>query len=66
MKEKLNKILKKTIHNEMFVMEMVFFVGLLIIIFTNFYVSVVFGMYFLGFILIAYSVFLFKFRKEKR
>ena len=64
-KEKVNKMLKKTIFNELFVMEMVFFIGLAIIIFTNFSVNIKFGLYFLGLILIAFSIFLYKFTGKR-
>jgi len=63
-KEKLNIILKKTIFNELFNMEMVFFVGVIMIIITNFNLNLYFGLYFLALILIAYSIFLYKFRKR--
>lgn len=62
---KLNKILRKTISNELFIIEIVFFIGLFIIVFTNFCINLFFGLYFLGFIFIAYSVFLFKFSNRK-
>lgn len=64
-KEKVNKIFKKTIFNELFVMEMVFFIGLAIIIFTNFSVNIKFGLYFLGLILIAFSIFLYRFTGKR-
>lgn len=65
MRGKLNKLLSKTILNDIFVMETVFFIGLFIIIFTNFTVNIKFGMYFLGFILIAFSIFLYKFTGKR-
>lgn len=65
-KEKLNKLLKRTLYNELFVIEMFFFIGLFIIIFTNFSINMIFGLYFLGFIFIVYSIFLFKFNKKGR
>gem|GEM_PF-3131813 len=61
MKKKLNKLLQKTIFNDIFVMETVFFVGLSIIIYTNFMVNLYFALYFLGVSLIAFSIFLYKF-----
>lgn len=61
MKKKLNKLLKETIFNDVFIMETVFFIGLSIITYTNFKVNLYFGLYFLGAILIAFSVFLYKF-----
>lgn len=64
MKEKLNKILKKTILNELFIMEIVFFVGFFIISYTNFKVNRYFGLYFIGISFIAYSIFLFKNRNK--
>ncbi|AWB30045.1 hypothetical protein EXN65_16680 [Clostridium botulinum] len=65
MKKKLNKLLNKTILNDIFIMEMVFFIGFLIIIYTNFKVNLYFGLYFLGIILIAFSIFLYKFRGNR-
>ncbi len=63
--KKLKNNIKSTISKPTFGMEMVFFIGLFIIIFTNFKLNFYFGMYFLGVILIAYSVFLFKFTPKR-
>ncbi|SMC19339.1 hypothetical protein SAMN02745134_00803 [Clostridium acidisoli DSM 12555] len=65
MKEKLNKLLKKTVFNDIFVMEIVFLIGMFVIVFTNFRVNLYFGLYFLGVIFIAYSIFLYKFSKKR-
>ncbi|EMS74029.1 hypothetical protein CTER_5114 [Ruminiclostridium cellobioparum subsp. termitidis CT1112] len=64
MKEKLNKLLKLAVSKRYFVIEMVFFIGLFIIVFTNFLVNLYLGLYFVGFALMAYSIFLFKFRQK--
>ena len=60
--KKLNRLIKDTISNKFFKIEMVFFVGLSIIIFANFLVNFLLGLYTIGFLLIAYSVFLFRFK----
>jgi hypothetical protein len=64
-KEKFKNMFKKTVLNDIFVMEMVFFIGLFIIIFTNFSINIKFGLYFLGLILIAFSIFLYKFAGKR-
>lgn len=64
MREKLNKLLKKTLYNELLVMESLFFIGTVLIVFTTFLLNFYIGMYLLGLILIGYSVFLFKFREK--
>ena len=64
MKEKLNKQIKLAVSDRYFIMEMVFFIGLFVIAFTNFLVNLYLGLYFVGFALIAYSIFLFKFRQK--
>jgi hypothetical protein len=64
-KEKFKNMFKKTVLNDIFVMEMVFFTGLFIIIFTNFSINIKFGLYFLGLILIAFSIFLYKFAGKR-
>jgi hypothetical protein len=61
MKDNIIKWFKNTVSKEFFLIEMVFFIGIFIIIFTNFLVNLVFGLYFLGVILIGYSIFAFKF-----
>lgn len=65
LRKKLSKLFEKTVHNDIFVMETAFFIGLSIIIFTNFSVNVRFGMYSLGGILIAFSIFLYKFTGKR-
>lgn len=67
MKSKLEKIniwFKNIISKDYFIMEMIFFIGIFIIIFTNFLVNFIVGMYSIGFLLIAYSIFLFKFNRK--
>ncbi|EES49901.1 hypothetical protein CLO_2525 [Clostridium botulinum E1 str. 'BoNT E Beluga'] len=59
--KKLNKWFENIISNKYLKIEMIFFIGILIIIFTNFLINLHFGLYSLGFLLIAYSIFLFKF-----
>lgn len=61
MKNRIVKWFKNTVSKEYFFIETVFFIGLFIVIFTNFLVNLLFGLYFLGLILIAYSIFSFKF-----
>jgi hypothetical protein len=58
---KLNKLIKNTISKKFFKIEMVFFIGVFIVIFTNFLINLCFGLYSIGFSLIAYSIFSFKF-----
>ncbi|KGN00831.1 hypothetical protein ADU90_12665 [Clostridium botulinum] len=65
MKKRLDNLFKKTIFSDSFVMEIVFFIGLFIIIYTNFKINKYFGLYFLGITLIAFSIFLYKV-SEKR
>lgn len=62
--EKLNKYFKDIVSKDTFSMEAIFFIGLIIIIITNFILNMFMGLYFLGFILIAYSIFLFKFNSR--
>lgn len=59
--KKLNKWFKNIISNKYLKIEMIFFIGILIIIFTNFLINLHFGLYSLGFLFIAYSMFSFKF-----
>ncbi|SFA70286.1 hypothetical protein SAMN04488528_100198 [Clostridium frigidicarnis] len=63
MKEKLNKLLEKTIFNELFVIDVFFFIGIIIVTITNFIINLFFGLYFLGTLFIIYSLFLFHCRK---
>lgn len=65
LRKKLNEILKRTIFNDVFHMEMSFFIGVLIIIYTNFKLNLCFGLYTLGFLFIAFSVFLYKFTGKR-
>jgi hypothetical protein len=65
LKKKLDKLLKKTIFNDIFVMEIVFFIGIFIIAYTNFKINLYFGLYFVGAILIAFSIFLYKFTGKR-
>ena len=58
--EKLNKVIKNTTSKATFVMEMVFFIGIFIIVITNFILNFFLGMYFLGGLCITYSIFLYK------
>jgi len=62
--KKLNNWVKKAVSYKYFVEEMAFFIGLIIIIFTNFLMNFYFGMYFLALILIAYGIFSFKFDRK--
>ncbi|MBA8936486.1 hypothetical protein BCD96_000572 [Clostridium beijerinckii] len=64
-KEKLKNIINRTIFNDIFVMEMVFFIGVFIILLTNFSINIKFGFYSLGFIFIAFSIFLYKFTGKR-
>jgi hypothetical protein len=61
MDKKLNKKDKKDNSNKYLNIEIVFFIGVFIITFTNFLVNFMLGLYFLGLILVAYSIFLYKF-----
>ncbi|MCD3217875.1 DUF1056 family protein [Clostridium botulinum C] len=47
-------------------MELFFFIGFLIITYTNFCINTYLGLYFVGVVLIAYSIFLSKFSTKKR
>ena len=63
MKEKFKKFIKnicKAITKNTFKIEMLFFIGLFIIIVANFLVNYLLGMYFLGVMFIIYSIFLYK------
>lgn len=64
-KNSIKNILRKTVFNDFFVMEAVFFMGIFIIVFTNFTINIKFGLYFLGLILIAFSIFLYKFTGKR-
>lgn len=63
-KEKLNKIIRSAVSSRYFAIEIVFFIGLFVIAFTNFLVNLYLGLYFVGFVFMAYSIFLFKFRQK--
>lgn len=63
MKKKFKKsieFIKNTISNKNLKLEIVFFIGVLIIIYTNFSINRIFGMYFLGACLILYSIYSLK------
>lgn len=65
-KQKINNIkdrfrrFKEIITSEIFIMECLFFMGVLMILATNFYINILFGMYSLGSSLIGLSIFLYK------
>ena len=63
--KKLNKWFKDTISKEFFLIEMVFFIGLFIVIFTNFLINLIFGLYSIGFLCITFAIFTFKFTKRR-
>ena len=66
MKIKFKKFIKNiinTISKQTFVEEVVFFIGLIIITFTNFMINLYFGLYFVGLMFILYSIFLFRVRR---
>lgn len=63
-KNKIDKI-KKIITNDLFIMELFFFIGLFIITYTNFCLNLYFGAYFVGIALISYAIFLNKFSIKK-
>lgn len=65
LKKKLNKLLQKTVFNELFIKDSLFLMGVFIIITTNFLINLLFGAYFLGLSLIAFSVFLDKSTKKE-
>lgn len=63
MKNKLKKVIESinnAISNRNLKLEVVFFIGFFIIIYTNFLINRLFGMYFLGISLIAYSIYSLK------
>jgi hypothetical protein len=63
MKETFKKLIKNiynSITKSTFNMEALFFMGLFLIIITNFMINFYLGMYFLGVMFIVYSVFLYK------
>jgi len=62
-KKLLNKI-KKKITTELFIADSLFLVGTLILVITNFYMSIIFGAYSVSACLITYSLFLNKSHKE--
>ncbi|WAG54389.1 hypothetical protein LL033_17395 [Clostridium estertheticum] len=63
---KLIKSIKKITNKSTFEMELVFLIGTFIIVFTNFLLNFFLGMYFLGLILIVYSIFIYKLTKVRR
>ena len=62
--KKLNNWIKKTVSKKYLIIEIVFFIGIFIVIFTNFLINLFFGFYSIGFLLIAYSIFLFRFSQK--
>lgn len=54
--------MEKKDKKELFQIEVVFFIGLLLIMVTNFFINLYFGLYFVGLSLIALSIFSFKVR----
>ncbi|GAB6150214.1 hypothetical protein JCM1406_13840 [Clostridium novyi] len=64
-KNKIDKI-KRTILNDLFIMELFFFIGLFIITYTNFCINKYFGLYFMGIMFIVYAIFLNKFSTTKK
>lgn len=64
LKERIKKILEKTIFNELVIIESLFFIGILILIITNYLINIYLGMYTLALSCISLSIFLFKFRKR--
>lgn len=65
LKDRLKGLIEKTILNDIFIMEIVFLIGIFIIIYTNFRLNIYFGLYFLGVTLIAFSIFLYKFTGKR-
>ena len=55
--KKLWESIKKAIKKDTFEKETIFFIGIIIIIFTNFLLNFFLGMYFLGLMFIGYSIF---------
>ncbi|MCB2354346.1 hypothetical protein [Clostridium estertheticum] len=58
--------IKKITNKSTFEMELVFLIGIFIIVFTNFLLNFFLGMYFLGLILIVYSIFIYKLTNVRR
>ena len=58
--DKINRFVKNTISNKSLKLEIVFFSGIFIINYASFLISKIFGMYFLGLCLIAYSLYSLK------
>lgn len=63
-KNKIKVILEKTILDELFMIESLFFIGIFIIIITNFWINKYLGLYTTALFFISLSIFLFKFRKR--
>lgn len=63
-KNKIKIILEKTILNELFIIESLFFIGIFIIIATNFWINKYLGLYTIALFFISLSIFLFLFRKR--
>lgn len=64
MKNKLNRI-KEKVTSQLFVIELVFLCGFLIIAVTNFIINKYFGLYFLGISFIALAIFQFVYREKR-
>lgn len=60
MLKKAIKKIKDTISNKNFKLEVVFFIGVLFIVYTNFKINKYFGMYSIGALLISYSIYSLK------
>lgn len=63
-KNKIKVILEKTILDELFMIESLFFIGIFIIIITNFWINKYLGLYTTALFFISLSIFLFLFRKR--
>lgn len=56
----INILIKKAVSNTNLRLEIVFFIGIFFIITASFFINKIFGMYVLGFLLIAYSLYSLK------
>lgn len=63
-KNKIKVMLEKTILDELFIIESLFFIGIFIIIITNFWINKYLGLYTTALFFISLSIFLFLFRKR--
>jgi hypothetical protein len=62
--KKLNKLIQRAVSYKYFIEEMALFIGVFLFIITNFLINFYFGMYSLSFLLIAFSIFSFKFSRK--